>query len=132
MTDTQDFSGLWHNKYTYYNDIETSGTSEHDIKIYKTGNQLVLQSVPNQEDSYFVARLTLDGDLLTGTWQEQTSPTGKYKGQIYYGAAQLIRNEGGKRMHGKMVMINHELEIITGDWEVVKTDKNSTLFMHNE
>lgn len=120
MADTHDFSGLWHSKYTYHNDIESSGVSEHEIKIYKTGNQVVLQSVPNKEKSYFVARLTIDENSLIGTWQEHSSPTGKYKGQIYYGAAQLLI-DNDQKMHGKVIMINHELKIITGDWEVTKT-----------
>lgn len=121
-----DFSGLWHSSYQYVNALEPEGNiSEHDVKMYKTGNQVVLQSIPNEEKSYLVARLTFDPslNLLTGTWEEQTSPAGKYKGQVYYGAGQLLLESNSKRMHGKIVVYNHEMHIIAGDWDIVLSDK---------
>ena len=115
-----DLSGTWHSKYTFHNDIEDNGVSEHDVQIHKTGNQVIMQSVPNEEGSYLIMKLTLDDKLLTGTWREETSPTGKYKRQTYYGAVQL-KVESSNRIAGKHVCENHALEIIAGDWELTRT-----------
>lgn len=129
MANGFDFSGIWHSAYRYVNKLEPTGNvSEHDLKIYRTGKQIVLQSIPNPEGSYFVARLTLDDDLriLTGTFEEETSPTGTYKGQDYYGACQLLIDPNGNAMHGKVVLYNLEMQIITGDWELTRTDKETS------
>jgi hypothetical protein len=124
MAQSFDFSGVWHSKYTYKNALEPQGgASQHDVRMYKMGNQIVVQSTPNAEGSYLIMRLTLDDNLLTGTWNEQTSPTGLYKGQNYYGAVQLIIDPDGNRIHGKNSLYNHEMEIISGDWEMVRTNK---------
>lgn len=123
MANDIDFSGVWHSSYHYVNKQEPDGnTSEHDVKIYQTGNQVVMQSVPNKEDSYLFLRLTLDGNILTGTWNEQTSPTGNYKGQHYYGAVQLFVEPDGKHIRGKHVSYNHDMKIMSGDWEITRTD----------
>jgi len=119
-----DFSGIWHSDYHYRNSMSPDGAiSKHDVKIYQTGNQVVMQSVPNKEGSYLLLRLTLDGNLLTGTWNEETSPSGDYEGQIYYGAVQLLIQPDGKSIKGKHASYNHEMEIISGDWELTRTDK---------
>lgn len=120
MAEAFDFSGLWHSAYTYVNKSEPKGgVSEHDVKLYKTGNQLVMQSVPNEEGSYLVIRVTQDDNILTGTWQEQSSPTGTYKGQTYYGAVQFLVEKDG-HIRGKSVLFNQEMEIITSDWELTR------------
>jgi len=122
LTKNFDFSGLWNSQFTYVNKLEPEGgVSEYDVKIYQTGNQLVLQSIPGPTENYFVARLTLDDKILTGTWQEDASPTGVYKGQIYYGAGQLLIDSSGESMHGKIVEYNNDMEIITGDWKLTRT-----------
>lgn len=126
MAQDYDFSGIWHSAYHYVNSMEPNGAvSEHDVKIHRTGNQVVMQSLPNEEGSYLFLRLTLDGDLLTGTWNEETSPTGDYKGQRYYGALQLLIDPDGKHIRGKHASYNHEMQIINGDWELTRTDKKS-------
>lgn len=121
-----DFSGLWHSAYEYTNKLEPEGNlSEHDVKLHRTGKQLVMQSVP-EADSYFVARLTLDENLriLTGTWEEETSPSGTYKGEVYYGTGQLLIDPDGNTLHGKVTVYNHELEIICGNWKLTRIHKS--------
>ena len=128
MTEQFDFSGTWHSAYQYFNRVEPKGNvSEHDLKLYRTGKHVVMQSVPNAEGSYFIARLTLDSDLriLTGTFEEQTSPTGTYKAQFYYGAGQLLIDPSGKSMHGKVAVYNLEMQINCGDWKLARTDKET-------
>jgi hypothetical protein len=126
MTKQFDFSGIWHSAYQYTNKLEPEGNlSEHDIKIYQTGHQLVLESV-SEAESYFLARLTFDENLhvLTGTWEEETSPTGTYEGQVYYGTGQLLIDPDGDHMKGKVTVYNHEMQIICGDWTITRTKKS--------
>jgi len=124
MANTFDFSGVWNSKFHYINKLEPEGgVSEYDVKIYQTGNLIIFQSIPGPTGNYFVARMTLDNDirLLTGTWQEQAAPEGVYKGQLYYGAGQLMFDQSGDTMSGKIVEYNNDMEIITGDWIVTRT-----------
>jgi hypothetical protein len=121
MADAYDFSGTWNCRFKYVNKLEPEGgVSEYTIKIHKTGNQLVFQSVPGPTKNYFVARLTQDDNILTGTWQEDASPTGQYEGRVYSGAGQLLIDSSGTAMHGKIVEYNNDMDIITGDWDVVR------------
>jgi hypothetical protein len=114
-----DFSGTWKSVFTYVNSTEPDGgVSEYEVRLHQTGSQLVMQSVPGPTGNYFVARLTLDGSILTGTWQENASPTGMYEGRIYNGAGQLLIDEGGATMRGKIVEYNNDMDIITGDWKL--------------
>lgn len=124
MSEDFDFSGVWRSTFGYVNKLEPEGgTSEYDVKIYKTGNQLVVQSIPSPLENYFVARLTLNDQFLTGSWQEQAQPKGTYKGQVYNGVGMLKIDASGKAMRGKIVEYNNDMEIIAGDWELTRTNK---------
>lgn len=115
-----DFSGDWNTKFTWVNSTEPEGgVSEYDIKIHKTGNQVVMQSIPSPLGNYFVARLTLDEKFLTGSWQEQAQPDGLYKGQIYNGVGMLKLDDSGT-LRGKIIEYNNDMEITVGDWEVTR------------
>jgi hypothetical protein len=121
MANKYDFSGMWECKFTYVNANEPEGgVSEYNVKVYQTGNQLVLQSVQSKLGNYFVARLTLDGEFLTGTWQEQAQPDGQYKGQIYNGVGMLRIDASGDAMKGKIVEYNNDMDIIAGDWNIAR------------
>lgn len=123
MSKNYDFSGIWHSAYHYVNEIEPEGNySEHDVKIYRTGNQVVVQSIPNKEGSYLVARLTLDEnlDMLTGTWEENASPGGIYKNQVYYGACQVQISPDKQTISGQLTYYNHEMKIKAGEWNLTK------------
>jgi len=116
-----DFSGMWHSVYRY-----TSSTrpgefeSVYDVKLYRDGNQLVMESLPNEEGSYVLMRLSLDGRIATGTWQETTSPNGHYKGVICHGALQLVLDEAGDGFYGKWVGFDRRMEVRSGSWEVTR------------
>ncbi|HTE57861.1 MAG TPA: hypothetical protein VK694_03875 [Verrucomicrobiae bacterium] len=128
MADKLDFSGTWKSTFEYVNKLEPEGgKSEYDIKIHQMGNQLVLESIATPAGNYFVARLSLDDhlNLLTGNWQEDASPGGAYKGQAYYGVGMLKIDPDGTTLRGKIVEYNNDVEIISGDWEVTRTDKTA-------
>jgi hypothetical protein len=62
--------------------------------------------------------LTVDGNVLTGTWVEQTATTGHDKGARYHGVIQLLAEPTNHRLTGKWVGFGQQLEVNTGPWEL--------------
>lgn len=121
MATKLDFSGIWHSVYWYTSSAkEGEFTSEYDVKILQKGNNLVVQSIPDKTGAYIVVRLSLEGRIATGTWEEHTSPGGFYKGAIYHGAVQLIVDEDGNSMHGKYVGFNRLMKVLSNDWTLTR------------
>lgn len=125
------FSGIWHCAYWYpSNDHSGEDISEYDMQMHQNGSELVLESLPNAEESYMLVRLSIDGDVATGTWHETTSPHGAFKGAVYSGAGQLIIGADKRRMEGKWAGIgfDHEqkrLSTYSGKWEIVHTGRKA-------
>jgi len=114
---TNNLSGIWRSDYTYRSSArEKDFDSSHYVRMYPKGGELVVESVPDLNSSYLVARFWLDGDVATGSWQEVTSLESEYKGAIYHGAAQLIISEDHKSMKGKWVGFGKKMEVKTGPW----------------
>ena len=119
MGDDYDFSGVWRSSYTYEGKGDRVPLTEHYVTMYRKGNQLIAESIPNTEGSYMMARFTLDGRIATGSYQSQNSPRSSAKGALYYGAAQLILDPSGKALRGKGVGFGKDLAIKVTDWELV-------------
>lgn len=121
--DKNKFAGKWQCRYWYPSNTHAGeDVSEYEVTIHQKGNTLILESLPNKEASYMFARMVVDGDLVTGTWHESTSPTGEFEGSIYSGALQLLVHEA-EGMHGKWVGVGQEKgvrHIYAGNWEIVK------------
>jgi hypothetical protein len=68
--------------------------------------------------------MTVDGQVVTGTWTEQTDASGYYQGSVYHGAIQMLLEPTGHRMSGKWAGFGREFEINTGPWtlELVTAD----------
>jgi hypothetical protein len=71
-----------------------------------------------------VMDLTVNGQVVTGTWTEQTSPDGFYQGSVYHGSLQFLLDPTGHRMAGKWVGFGRDFEINDGPWalELVSSD----------
>jgi len=54
--------------------------------------------------------LTVDGNVITGTWVEQTAPGGYYRGARYHGAIQLLAEPTGRRLAGTWVDFGKEMD----------------------
>lgn len=120
MTEEYDFSGVWRSSYRYSGQgPEQVRDTEHYVTMHKMGNQLIVESVPNTEGSYMMARFSLDGQVATGSYQSQNSPRSSVKGGLYFGAAQLILDKDGKALRGKGVGFGKNMEIKVTDWELV-------------
>lgn len=110
--------GIWRSHYKY----TSSGRkgefdNEHLVRLQTDGKQFVFESVPNANKSYVIIRVSLNGDIATGSWQEETEPDGYYKGAVYYGAIQLVVSEDQKQLAGKWVGFGKDMEVNVGPWE---------------
>ena len=68
--------------------------------------------------------LTVNGQVVTGTWTEQTSPADYYQGGVYHGAIQLLLDPTGRRMAGRWVGFGRDFDLNSGPWtlELVSAD----------
>ena len=123
-----EYTGVWRCRYWYPSNTRPGeDVSEYYATIQQKGKELVMESLPNKEESYMFARMVVDGDLVTGTWHENTSPSGEFAGSLYSGAMQLLFNETNDVMSGKWVGIGQESgvrKIYTGKWELSRAGKN--------
>lgn len=114
----------WHATYWYPSNTSIGDKpSGYEMKGYWTGNTLVLESIPNDEQSYMLIRLKVEGTLATGNWYESTAPAGEFKGAQYSGAGQLIVNQKTHHMEGLWAgagfnQKNKKPQIYTGRWKI--------------
>ena len=87
------------------------------MQLFRKGNNLILETIPDVNKSYVLLRLSLEDNLATGTWEDTTEPDGYYKGATYHGAIQLVVSNDGKRMRGLWIGAGKDLTINTGPWE---------------
>jgi hypothetical protein len=120
-----EFTGIWCCRYWFPSNVSPGEEepSEYQVTIHQDGNKLVLESLPNQEESYMLVRLKLDGEVVGGSWQENTSPHGEFKSMIYSGLVQLLYDKETKSMDGMWVGIgrDHDADkpaIYSGRWEI--------------
>lgn len=124
FVDTPDFSGLWQCTYWYpSNKALGDESSTYEMKACLDGTDLVLESIPNDEQSYMFVRLSIVDNVAMGNWQETTSPAGEFKGALYSGAGQLIVRPATLHMEGKWAGagFDHKLKtmrIYSGNWEI--------------
>ncbi len=128
MENNTTLSGTWQCTHWYPNkDDEEEDVSVHKMQGHQLGNELVLQSTPDQDRSYMLVRLSLNDDIATGTWHETTLASGDFKGALYSGAGQLVLSSDRQRMEGQWAGagFDHKLgktRIYTGKWELVRVD----------
>lgn len=80
----------------------------HTVAAHRRGNKWVLESLPDDDKSHMVVNLTVDGNLATGSWSENTLGDSEYEGATYSGAMQLLISKDGNQMDGKWVGIGRE------------------------
>lgn len=120
------YSGVWLSRYEYY----SSGRGEsfaglHHVTVVQHGNRLTVRSLPGSSDSPLTMDLTVDGNVVTGTWVEQTANDGYYRGARYHGAVQLLAEPTGRRIAGKWVGFGKDMDINSGPWELLFQDAST-------
>jgi transcriptional regulator with XRE-family HTH domain len=121
-------SGVWLSRYEYYSSGRGSAfTGLHYVVILQHGDRLTVRSLPGSSatNSQLTMDLTVDGNVVTGTWVEQTSPDGYYRGARYHGAIQMLVEPTGHHMSGKWVGFGKEMDVNTGPWELVLQDAST-------
>ncbi len=120
-------SGVWLSRYEYVSSSRGNQvfTGLHYVVILQHANRLTVRSLPGSSDSPLTMDLTVDGNVITGTWVEQTAEEGHYRGARYHGAIQLLGEPTGRRLTGKWVGFGSEMDVNTGPWELIFQDAST-------
>ncbi|MFI8198937.1 helix-turn-helix domain-containing protein [Streptomyces sp. NPDC085942] len=124
------FSGVWLSSYEFFSSgRDDSFEGKHYVVVVQHGNRLTAQSLPgtsSNPDSPLALDLTVDRNVVTGTWVEQTAADGYYNGARYHGAVQLLVDPTGRRMTGKWVGFGKDFDVNTGPWELRLVDGSTS------
>lgn len=121
-----DYSGVWLSRYEYFSSGRNATfTGQHYVTLLQHGDRLTVRSLPGSADSSLTLDLTVDGNVVTGTWVEQTDPRSYYRGARYHGSIQMLAEPTGRRMAGKWVGFGKNMDINTGPWELVFQDAST-------
>ncbi|MDR0346430.1 MAG: helix-turn-helix transcriptional regulator [Nocardiopsaceae bacterium] len=115
-------TGIWLSSYDY--ESSSRGrvyTSRHHVILLQTGARLAVRSVPASVSKVGMD-LSVNGQVATGTWTEQTQQDGYYSGAVYHGAIQMILDPTGHRMSGQWAGFGRDFEINTGPWSLALVD----------
>jgi transcriptional regulator with XRE-family HTH domain len=119
-------TGIWLSRYEYVSSGrgDQTFTSAHYVVILHRGQRVQIRSLPETAAGRVIMDLTANGQVITGTWTEQTNPNGYYQGSVYHGAIQMLLELTGHRMAGKWVGFGRDWELNTGPWtlELVTAD----------
>lgn len=84
QTTDETFSGVWLSRYEFYSSSRAETyEGKHYVVIVQHGNRLTAQSLPgasSNPDSPLTLDLTVDRNVVTGSWVEQTASDGYYNG----------------------------------------------------
>jgi hypothetical protein len=120
------YSGVWLSRYEYFSSGRNDAfTQLHYVVVLQHGNRLTVRSLPKSANSSLGIDLTLDGNVVTGTWTETTAPNSYYRGARYHGAIQMLVEPTGRRMAGKWVGFGKDMDVNTGPWELVFQDSST-------
>lgn len=122
----RNYSGVWLSKYTYHSSgREETFTAAHFVVVLQHGDRLTVRSLPGSAEGSLSMDLSVDGNVVTGTWTEQTNPSGYYRGARYHGAIQMLAEPTGRRIAGKWVGFGKDMDVNTGPWELVFMDAST-------
>ncbi|MEV0471471.1 helix-turn-helix transcriptional regulator [Streptomyces prunicolor] len=119
-TPNGNYSGIWLSRYEFFSSgRDETFTGLHYVVLLQHGNKLTVRSLPDASlnpNSPLTMDLTLDGNVVTGTWVEETATEGYYAGARYHGAVQMLIEPTGRRMVGKWLGFGKEFDVNTGPW----------------
>lgn len=119
-----EYAGIWLSRYEFYQSSrDETFDCKHYVVIVQHSNRLTAQSLPGAStnpDSPLSLELTVDRNIITGTWTEQTAADG-----YYHGAVQLLIEPTSRRMAGKWVGFGKDFDVNTGPWELRLLDRST-------
>lgn len=117
-------TGIWLSSYDYYSSSrDQTFTSKHHVMVLHRGARLLVHSLPAC-NSRVSMELSVNGQVVTGTWAEQTQQDGYYQGAPYYGALQMLLDPTGRRMAGKWVGFGRDMSVNTDAWSLTLVDSS--------
>lgn len=121
------YSGIWLSRYSYWSSSrQAMFDSLHHVLILQHSDQLTVTSLAGSADSMLSMGLSVEGNVITGTWSENTAPEGFYRGARYFGALQMQADATGRRITGKWVGFGKDGETNTGPWSLQWLDGSTT------
>jgi transcriptional regulator with XRE-family HTH domain len=115
-------TGIWLSSYDYFSSGRDQAlTGRHHVILLHRGARLMIRSLPAMP-SQLSMELSTNGQVITGTWTEQTTAEGYYHGAVYHGAIQMLQEPTGRRLAGKWVGFGRELEVNSGPWTLTLID----------
>ncbi|MGY9069097.1 helix-turn-helix domain-containing protein [Streptomyces sp. CAS3] len=130
QTTAENYSGVWLSRYEFFSSSrDETYDGKHYVVIVQHGNRLTAQSLPgasSNPDSPLTLDLTVDRNVVTGSWVEQTAADGYYNGARYHGAVQMLVEPTGRRMTGKWVGFGKDFDVNTGPWELRLVDRSTS------
>ncbi len=120
-------AGIWLSRYEYFSSgRDAHFTGKHYVIILQHRNRLTVRSLPGSADSSLAMDLEVDGNVVTGTWNEQTAQESYYNGARYHGAIQMLIEPTGRRMAGKWAGFGSNFDVNTGPWELIFVDPDTS------
>ncbi|MFG2645827.1 helix-turn-helix domain-containing protein [Streptomyces sp. NPDC048370] len=128
--DGMNYSGIWLSRYEFFSSSrDETFEAKHYVVLLQHGARLTGQSLPgasSNPDSPLTLDLTIDRNVVTGSWTEQTATDGYYQGARYHGAIQMLVEPTGRRMVGKWVGFGKDFDVNTGPWELRLVDTSTS------
>jgi transcriptional regulator with XRE-family HTH domain len=110
-------TGIWLSSYEFHSSgRDQSFTSRHHVMLLQRGARVMVRSLP-ASPSQLSMDLSVNGQVVTGTWTEQTEQDGYYRGAI-----QMLLEPTGHCMAGQWVGFGRELEVNSGPWSLTLVD----------
>lgn len=120
-------TGVWLSMYEYFSSgRDQSFSNAHYVVLLQHDDRLTARSLNGPEKSLLVMDMIVDGNVVTGTWTEETERDGYYRGARYHGAIQMIAEPTGRRITGKWVGFGRDMEINTGPWTLTFVDESTS------
>jgi hypothetical protein len=111
-------TGIWLSEYEYPSSSRgRTYTGRHYSMVLQRGAHLMVRSLPRSY-SRLSMEMDVNGQVVTGTWTEQTAEGGYYRGAVYRGAIQMLTEPTGHRMAGKWVGFGRDLDVNVGPWKL--------------
>lgn len=110
-------TGIWLSRYEFPSTGRGTLANRHYVMLLQRGAHLMVRSLPASA-SRLSLEMDVNGTVVTGTWTEQTSQDGYYRGAVYHGAIQMLLAPTGRSMAGKWVGFGRQLNVNTGAWSL--------------
>ena len=116
-------TGIWLSAYSFTSSGRGAGfTSRHYVIVLHEGAAVMVRSLPQQASAVSMD-LSVNGQIVTGTWAERTRGDGYYRGAFYTGALQFRLKDDGW-LAGMWVGFGKNDEINTGPWSLLRRDED--------